>query len=393
MSRTASLERSEAESLLGPRGNLAVNVDNRALVRKWLVSCGATSAFVGTQTLATLQTCYNDTTDAALETALRLDSTNKIAPNIPNAPAQTASVMLPTTPADDVAALAVLRQLLGSTSAPINEDRVREIMRQELPSLIPVTRLEIIKDGVTKDHGAGMRHKQLPTLLRLAAKATPAVALIGPAGAGKTTACEQVAKVLGLEFYLQGACSGTHELIGYCDATRQYQTTPFREAFEHGGLICCDELDSWDAGASLILNAGLANGHMAFPDQPKPVLRHKDFRCVANLNTYGNGADRIYVGRNALDGAFKDRFAMLDWRYDETLERALTGNDKWCDHVQALRRGAEHEKARIIISPRASIYGAADLAAGGSWGEVEELFIWRGCDVDLRKRIESAAKQ
>jgi hypothetical protein len=81
----------------------------------------------------------------------------------------------------------------------------------------------------------------------------------------------------------------------------------------------------------------------------------------------------------------------MSWDYDERLERAITGNDEWCARVQALRAGAVKEKARVVISPRASIYGARLLAAGMRERDVEQLTIWKGIDADLRRRIESAA--
>ena len=44
------------------------------------------------------------------------------------------------------------------------------------------------------------------------------LALVGPAGSGKTTVCEQIAEALELPFYMLGAVSGSHEFLGYVDA-------------------------------------------------------------------------------------------------------------------------------------------------------------------------------
>src|SRR5690606_29333119 len=127
--------------------------------------------------------------------------------------------------------------------------------------------------------------------------------------------------------------------------------------------------------------------------QAAPVKKHEKFALVACLNTFGSGADRLYVGRNQLDAATLDRFCFLNWRYDEKLERAIAGNDSWCDRVQSLRRGVEKEKARVVISPRASIYGAKLLAAGASRDSVEDQLIWKGLDSESRHRIEAAARE
>ncbi len=393
MARSASMTRPEAEALLGQRGSLSVNIDNRAIVRKWLVACGVPSSHVGTLTMAKLQEAYNDATETVLAVLEAVGKEKESVPFVGNSgrdesPHTTRHLPAPESEQDVAAALAALRTLFAGS---VNEDRVRQIIRDELPDLIPITRLEIKTPTGIKDHGAKARHKQLPKLIRELSNGTP-VALVGPAGSGKTTAVEQAAEALGAKFYIQGATAGSHELLGFVDAHGHYQTTPFRQAFEHGGLMCKDEMDADDPAAILVCNSALANCYMAFPDRPEPIARHPDFRFVGCLNTFGQGADRVYVGRNQLDGATLDRFYFISWRYDETLERTLAGNDSWVDRVQALRRGAEHEKARVVISPRASIYGARSLASGASLSEVENALIWKGIDIDLRKRIEQAAK-
>ena len=303
--------------------------------------------------------------------------------------------------------LALLQQLLTPTvdveeirtiardearKASMTEEAVKEYMAKALPDLIPVYRLEIKKDGIVKDLGEKPRHKQMPELLRKMACGIPAM-LIGPAGSGKTTAAEMVAEALDIAFYIQGATTGAHELLGFVDAHGRYQTTPFRQAFEFGGAICLDEIDGGDASAILTINAALANCYMAYPDRPEPVKRHADFRVVACANTYGHGADRQYVGRNQLDAATLDRFAKIHWRYDEKLERAIAGNDKWVDRVQKLRAAAEAEKVRIIISPRASLFGAREMVGGATQAECEDAYIFAGIDADTRSRIERRAKE
>jgi len=185
--------------------------------------------------------------------------------------------------------------------------------------------------------------------------------------------------------------TGAHELTGYLDAHGKYHTTPFRTAFEYGGLLLVDEVDTSDAGALKWINTALANGHAMFPDNPDPVKRHKDFTIMIAANTYGSGADRMYVGANQLDASTLDRFVFFDFGYDEKLEKLVCGNLKWADRVQKLRRAANDEKARIVISPRASIHGAKLLAAGWDQKVVEGRVIWKGIDGELRQRIEKKA--
>jgi uncharacterized heparinase superfamily protein len=125
-----------------------------------------------------------------------------------------------------------------------------------------------------------------------------------------------------------------------------------------------------------------------FPDKPDRVMRHQNFRPVAAANTFGSGADRIYVGANQLDASTLDRFVFFDFRYDEKLERLLSGgNVKWAERVQAIREGAAKEKARMVISPRATLFGAKLLSIGWTQDVVEQRVIWKGCDKDLKERI------
>jgi hypothetical protein len=210
--------------------------------------------------------------------------------------------------------------------------------------------------------------------------------MVGPAGGGKTTAAEQVAAALGLPFYTNGSLTGAHEVTGYENATK-YITTPFRQAFENGGLYLADEIDGSDPAATLALNSALANGFMNFPDQPAPIRAHPEFYFIGAANTYGRGADRLYIGRNQLDASTLDRFCTLTWDYDETLERSLAGDDAWCAYVQAARAAASDLKIRHVISPRATYSGAIHRAAGLAFDMVADLNLWNGLDREQRDRI------
>lgn len=278
---------------------------------------------------------------------------------------------------------------LAFLRAAINAPDKREVLdmiHKEIIDFQPLYRIELKKEDVTKTLSEENRHYLFPEILVAVNVGIP-VALIGPAGSGKSTVCEQIAKTLDLKYYLQNSVTGTHELAGFVDAHGKYITTAFRTAFEKGGLILVDEVDTSDPGALKWLNTALANGHAMFPDRDDPVLRHKDFRIIIAANTFGNGADRIYVGANQLDASTLDRFVFFDFRYDEKLERLVAGNLKWVDRVQRLRKAALAEKARVVISPRASIYGSKLLASGWTQPIVEDRLIWKGMDEDLKARI------
>lgn len=275
-----------------------------------------------------------------------------------------------------------LRKAVNAPSLPEVEKMIQEgVLRHNM-----LNKIELKVADVTRELDDEPRHFLFPDIL-VTVNANIPTALIGPAGSGKSTVVEQVAKALELKFYLQNSVSGSHELSGYLDAHGKYNSTTFRTAFENGGAFFIDEVDTSDAGALKWLNGALANGHAMFPDKPDPVNRHPKFRAIIAANTYGTGADRMYVGANQLDASTLDRFVFFDFGYDEKLETALAGNVDWATRVQELRKAAFAEKARIVISPRASIYGAKLLFAGWKQELVEERVVWKGIDPELKKRI------
>lgn len=206
------------------------------------------------------------------------------------------------------------------------------------------------------------------------------VYLVGPAGSGKTTIAKQVAEALGLDFYCYGAIKYDHDVVGYVDATGAYSQTNFYKAFKHGGLVLMDEMDASSSNALLALNAALANDFASFPlgndGEGGMIEKHPDFVVIASANTFGHGASAQYVGRNPMDMATLDRFCNVTMGYDESLERAIAGNDTWVDYVQAVRNAVAHHKMRYVVSPRASVKGAKLLAAGVSPQRVAAQTIW-----------------
>jgi MoxR-like ATPase len=272
---------------------------------------------------------------------------------------------------------------LGSNQGNLS-DEIKAV-KKEIEDLKTRKPLDlIVKTDKSKSQDLGIQHVQLPALLQILANKLN-VYLVGPAGAGKTYAAIQCAKALGVEFYFTGAVASEFKLTGFIDAQGRIVSTEFRKAFENGGLFLFDEIDASYPQAVLAFNAALANDYMDFPD--KRVERHENFYCIAAANTYGQGADRQYVGRNQLDAASLDRFVFLDWKYDENMERALAGNQDWSDYVQKIRRCIEALRIRHIVSPRASIYGAKLLAYGVERETVEQTILWKGLDEATKNKI------
>jgi MoxR-like ATPase len=229
-------------------------------------------------------------------------------------------------------------------------------------------------------------HEVLPELL-VALHGRCHVLLVGPAGTGKSMLAKHAAQALGLEFHALslGPTTPMSKVFGYYDAHGHYHDTPFRRAFEHGGVMLLDELDNGHPGLLAELNQALALGTCAFAD--RMVDAHQDFRLVATGNTYGTGGDRQYVGRQTLDSATLDRFVVIDVLIDEGLEEriALRHAPSHPDEVQQLlaevrdlRELADTKKLPVIFSPRASIDGARLLEAGATLDQVVQWRVVRG---------------
>lgn len=232
-------------------------------------------------------------------------------------------------------------------------------------------RLEV-KVGDKVNVVTGRKHRQLETLITYGGLRLNTL-MVGMAGTGKTHASEQVAEALGLPFYTisVGAQTSKSDIIGYMDASGKYVKTHFRDAYENGGVFLMDEIDAGNANVLIQVNAALSNGYMSFPDEM--VRKHKDFVFIASANTYGNGANRQYVGRNQLDAATLDRFSIIDWLIDEDLEKQLAFGrygDAWHEAVRACRQFIADKNIRALISPRATQKGSQLLAAGVNVDEV-----------------------
>ncbi len=275
----------------------------------------------------------------------------------------------------------VIKKMDGFDLAGI-ERKIAEVMKatQTVTVEILVPNMPVIK--------AGIQHKSFPELIKVMSLGIPAY-LCGPAGSGKTEAAHQAAKALGFAFHPVSVCQATSksDLLGYYNPTGLIDDgngnkrpvlvrTPFREAYEHGGVFLLDEIDAGNPNVTLVLNSALSNGGCSFPDGY--IAKHPDFRCVAAANTWGNGADRQYVGRNQIDAATVSRFAFISWNYDEAFEVHLSGDPAWARRVQSIRKAVFDLKERVVVSPRANINGARWIKSGGSVDEAQTKFIFGG---------------
>ena len=204
----------------------------------------------------------------------------------------------------------------------------------------------------TIDFGDEVIHEKFDTILKFVKQDEP-VFLVGEAGTGKNFICKQVAKALGLDFYFSNAVTQEYKITGFTDAMGKYQESQFYKAFKYGGLFMLDEIDASIPEVLVILNSAIANRYFDFPAPIGYVEAHPDFRVVSAGNTIGQGASYTYVGRNQLDGASLDRFAMVEVDYDINIETRCANNDiELVNFIRDIRRIAKMKKIMLIVSYR-----------------------------------------
>lgn len=353
----AFMTRGELEELLGPPASYILSPGDAEALTEWALRCGYPEASARSMGAVALANAY------------------------------CASADQPTGPSDvQRVAAEVVAQMLPLINARLDEGDARRIVREELDAMAPRQIIVSSPRGVVAL--PGMVHYAFPRVLRKVARGH-AVMQVGPAGCGKTKIAEDIATALTLPFYVTSVVNETHELTGFVDGYGRYHTTAFRIAFQNGGVWIGDEIDAWDAAALLVANSALANGFAQFPDCETPIRRHADFRVVATANTYGSGADRIYVGRTELDAASLDRFAVVAVDYDLAIERQLAGNqDRWLERVWDVRRSVQEKKIRHVVSTRAIRFGAEALADGDPWDDTEEDYLFKGMSNADRDKID-----
>lgn len=232
-------------------------------------------------------------------------------------------------------------QLISKTQAEKIENDIMGQVQNEVRNFIKneygaiERKITTVIDG-KKAEVEGVQHEKFETVLKFVANNEP-VFLTGPAGSGKNVLCKQVAQALELKFYFTNA------------VTQEYKLTGFTE----GGVFMLDEIDASIPEVLIILNAAIANRYFDFPAPIGYVEAHPDFRVIAAGNTTGNGADFSYVGRNQLDAASLDRFAVIEIDYSPTIEKAVTlGDTELVEFCRAFRKEAAKAGCMVIVSYR-----------------------------------------
>lgn len=301
-------------------------------------------------------------------------------------------------------ALDPLQALLGAMDKSLREDianathntrgetmrLLRDEMRgaaiEALKSLTP-SRLDVTLNNDPAPTSLGLVHRDTAKIINALAAGVN-VYLHGPAGSGKTTVARKVAEAFKLQFYFAAKVESEYQLMGFKDAKGETVRTQFREAYEHGGVFLFDEMDASSPSAVVALNAALANGICPFPDSI--VSRHAEFFALGAGNTKLTGANRQYAGRNQLDAASIDRFAFIEFGYDDELELALATDQAWAKYVQRARAVVAERGLSHLITPRATYDGCKLLAKGFDRDTVAAMVVFKGLDADTVRQIEQA---
>jgi hypothetical protein len=303
-------------------------------------------------------------------------------------------------------------QAARGLASEIVDDAISEFEKTRIPQLLAgvqstvrTTTIALPELGAPVDMGAEPLHFQFAQVLSWVRSNVP-VWLWGQPGGGKTHLGRQIAKAMDLPAYVMSIDETVtaNKLLGFQNlVSGAFVEGWLYQPYKNGGLVVIDEIDTGNPGIIAGLNALLANSHYMFPNG-ETVERHARFRVIACANTKGTGAVAGFTARQRLDAATLNRFAIIEFKYDEGLELQLVCGipsktapwtcdgvaarpeqlEAWVRWVHAARREVG---ASVLISPRASILGGKALLAGIPPKEVAEALVFGLVSDDTKNRI------
>ena len=199
--------------------------------------------------------------------------------------------------------------------------------------------------------------------------------LFGPAGTGKTTACELAAEILGVKF---GHISCTPDMSSSFVYSRQtangFVDSDFIKAFRDGYLFLFDEVANAPGSIMIAINNAMTNGHLYNPITGETIKRHPNFALCFADNTNGKGGTGAFGERGRLDGATLDRIKAKRIDYDTELERALCPDTKLLEAMWSLRVKLADKKAIDVVSTRSIKSAYLEQQAGFTTEEIADGF-------------------
>jgi MoxR-like ATPase len=208
------------------------------------------------------------------------------------------------------------------------------------------------------------------------------VALTGPSGNGKTTSAKALLEQTDWQVIEADCTQDTTaaDLIGRKTLTADSGTTtvtyedgPVARAFasDRKTAILLNEWDAIDPRAAMAFQSAFEpaqNGsrRITLPETGRQIESKNTVIFVLTMNTLGNGASRQFQGRNALDGANRDRVEIIQTAYEHDAERLIAhGYQKetaeyLSDWAREIRAKIDGQNLRCFVSLRRLIT-AADL--------------------------------
>lgn len=282
---------------------------------------------------------------------------------------------------------------LKHTSEVTAKKIATDVATKEMKDLKPI----VIKQGTKKKKIKGIMPAEFETLVKLAASRVNTL-MVGPSGCGKTFVAAKVAESLGLDFASISCSVGMSEsmLSGWLlpvgtGSKFEYVPSQFVQMYENGGVFLLDEIDGADPNTMVFMNQAIANDFFFLPQRhKKPMIKkHKDFHLIAAANTFGNGADMMFVGRNQLDAATLDRFraGVVKMDYSESVEKVIIDSEVYEWGIYIRDKITEH-RLRRILSTRVML-DFTKMKDQHGWGrkEWEETYFSDWKEDEVRKAI------
>lgn len=239
------------------------------------------------------------------------------------------------------------------------------------------------KTKVVQKSFGKIKHPKYSTIQTCIKENIP-VYLAGPAGAGKNYTLEQIAYENGMEFYFSNSVQDEFKLTGFIDANGVYQETEFYKACksENESIFFLDEIDASTPEVLVMLNAAIANGYFNFPNGRVDFGKEK-VHFVAAGNTVGNGANDMYTGRQQLDQATLDRFAIIEFDYSKNVERQITNNnEELIDFIHELRKISKDNMIKTTFSYRCMEMVCKLEKAQMDLDDILSISVFKGLDQD-----------
>ena len=265
-------------------------------------------------------------------------------------------------------------------------------------SLPPSPASETVSEVQTKQFPHWFTAPTWYELIELFIQHRPAIAVVGPAGNGKTTTVEVALEMNNIAF-VSLSCTDRTEVLDLVGGTvlttdgEQWRDGLVTRAFREGKAVVLDEADTLDPRVMMALQNALQDagpdGRARFVNTPEGRV-YPSALCpiILCMNTHGGGGSRAYNGRNKLDAASLDRLSFISTTYENEIDiltsRGYKKNnaEKIVAWATVTRKKIDDAGMNITLSPRTLLRMAQAM----------EVFKWDlefSANVEFLSRLES----